>query len=146
MINWLQAGIGAVVTALVAFALHKVDIVALQEKQKADLKELAQTLDDKCKADKQITTEVSHAFESQIVDLHRQLDDAKRLRGSQCIIVQPPGDSPEHRPAPQPGQSVKQDGVHAAALLDFAGEAEKYRLQLIGCQSFVQKTWAANGQ
>jgi hypothetical protein len=43
-------------------------------------------------------------------------------------------------------KSSGQNGVTTDALYEFASDAEKYRIQLIGCQNFITKTWEAKNQ
>lgn len=97
-----------------------------------------------CDDDKKITSGVSNEYESKITDLNSQLASLKRVHPSRCVPIT--GQAVRRDAAAAAGQPVGSYGVDSDALLTFAAEAEKYRLQLVGCQSFINKTWAEHGQ
>lgn len=93
-----------------------------------------------CKEDKILTHEVSNDLQNKLHRLNRHLADIKRLRDNPtCMsITVPPG---QRDAGADRGKLSGQDGIRAEWLYDYAAEAEQYRLQLIGCQDFVNKVW-----
>lgn len=150
----------AVVTALlvggIGFGLHTCSVNSLEADHKAATeKAAAQCTTDKddlkatCRKDKQLTTEASNAFQSNIADLNRQLNTLKRVRqqtpgSAACVPVA--GTSGRSDGTAIGAKYAQPNGVDANALYDFAGECEQYRLQTIGLQRFVSATWQAKGQ
>lgn len=154
--NWQGLAVGAIVAGVIGWGVntwngwqHERDISALEDFYQGEQERIRAELTRECEKDKQITTEASNAYQSNIADLNRQLTDFKRVRSqssaaAQCVPVTRPAGG-LNGPA-QPGQSVAAHGLDANALYDYAAEAEQYRLQVIGLQSFVSRTWAAKGQ
>lgn len=91
-----------------------------------------------CAKAQNITNEVSHAYQVKIADLNRQLESL-RVRPPRCIAVTGEATS-RHNATAGEDEHGGQNGVPAAALYQYAGEAERYRLQLIACQDFLSKT------
>lgn len=94
-----------------------------------------------CLSDQQLTKDVSYDYQTKLANLNRQLATSKRLQrdDGKCTPVTSPAAG--HNGAAGAGQSVRPNGIEAGWLRDYAFEAETYRLQLIGCQDFVTKTW-----
>ena len=98
-----------------------------------------------CKADKAITKEVADELQTKNAALARRIADLKRLHPPTCIVPTP--NTAIGGNAGSSGTVASgTNGITADALLDFAGESERYRLQLISCQDFITKTWSAKGQ
>ena len=98
-----------------------------------------------CDADKKLTKEFSDDLQKKLSLNNDRLNELKRLRGNRCIV-------PTAKPTQQHDGSSERavlagaDGVTSDALYEFAAEAERYRSQLISCQSFVTKVWEKNTQ
>lgn len=93
-----------------------------------------------CQSDQKLTEGVSNDFQTKIRSLNRQLADLKRVRDNpQCTPVASPASGRDADAGA--GQPTGPHGIRADWLLDFAAEAEQYRLQLISCQDFIRKTW-----
>lgn len=143
LLKYWKFAAGAVPIALIAFALHnwRVDVInAAHARQIEQVKaEAVKGWEDAQK----ITYEVSNDYQKQLADLRRRLD-ARRMQPHVCVPVAPA--NPGGRDAATGAGPVRADGVDSQALLDFAAEAEGYRLRLSACQDFIRKTWASRGQ
>lgn len=128
----------AVLTALVAFGVHKLDVVRLEDKQIKALAAQQKQLVAACDKAQKITEEVSHDYQEQLYALGRQLDHLKRVRTtSQCV---PTTGGPAGRDGtPTGGKLSGTHGVRTDWLYDYAAKAEQVRLQLIACQNFIKK-------
>lgn len=146
-LNWIQIAGGAIVAFVISYCLHTVDLWWIEAGHAKELSDQKTTLIAECETDKTITKEASNDYQKKLSDTQRQLDDLKRVRPARCVPVSTPrpaagcdGAAGNEKPSGTDG------GISSTALLDFAGEAEKYRIQLISCQDFITKTWAAKGQ
>lgn len=132
-------------TAGLAWLLHSFDVSRLELQHAMDMNAQQKALEQSCKDDKAITTEASHDYQQKIAALTSQLAAVKRLQPSRCIMPATRAaagchDAAGDRKLPEP------NGIDTDTLYDFASEAERYRLQLIACQSFVERTWQAKQQ
>ena len=143
--NW-KSVLSVFATAFLAYGLHALDVYRLEDKERADLSEQATVLTNACKADKAITEGVSHEYEGKIFALNQQLDAIKRVRPTSCIVVQPSRAARGRDAASSTAKPARPDGITSDALLDFARDAEQYRLQLTACQAFIAETWKEKGQ
>jgi hypothetical protein len=89
-----------------------------------------------CAADKQITTEVSRDYQNNLAALRTRLA-AHRMQPDRCISVA--GAAAGHDATAGAAVDAGSHGVSSGALIEFAGDAEEYRLRLIACQRFVRK-------
>lgn len=149
MIALLLANWKSVVAAAAAFALslmlHKLDVHRIEAKHTAEILSVKAAMTAQCNKEKAITTEVSHAYQTELASLNRRLSDARRLHARSCVVVT--GAAAGHDGAASSGKSagsgVKGNRpVAAETLIDLFGEGEKYRLQLWSCQTFIKRTWA----
>jgi len=124
--------------ALIGLALHNIHVSLIRASHERDIVKAQQEIIKQCEEDKQLTQEVSSEFQTQISNLNRRLADLKRVRKPACIPVT---SSTSRCDATSRDGYVKRNGIDTRTLFDYAGLAEKYRLQLISCQSFVNKTW-----
>lgn len=92
-------------------------------------------------ADKALTEKVSHEYQNQISALNARVADLRRLRPDVCVAITGTaasgyvGPSAKDKPV---GQGVTgHPRIDYYKLIDRLQEGEKYRLQLIECQSFV---------
>lgn len=142
--NWkwiLSATVSTIATAGLAYLLHTVDVDRLEAEQRQAIID-QKTADTKsCNDDKAITEGVSHAYQDKLSALTDQLNTLQRVRPNVCIhIAAKPAAG--HNAASGTTKPADTHGtVDSASLYDFAGESEKYRLQLLGCQQFINETW-----
>jgi len=94
---------------------------------------------ERCQEDKKITEDISHGLQNSLDAANRKLNTLK-LRDSRCVLpVTKPATG--HDAAARKSLAAGQDGISTEALYDFAGDAERYRLQLVSCQGFIKKVW-----
>ena len=144
--NW-KTILGAVATALLAYLLHALDVGRLEAKERHDLAAQADALTHQCKQEKAITEGVSRDYQTKLGDLGSQLDALRLREPTRCVAVSASGSSGRRDAASGQSKPARANaGITSDALYGFAGDAEKDRLQLIACQSFITQTWAAMGQ
>lgn len=131
-----------VATAGLAWLLHSFDVGRIELQHAMDMNAQQTALQEQCRKDKAITTETSHDYQQTLSNLTDQLAALKRLQPSRCVMPAASA-APRCHDAAGGGKSAEQNGVDTDTLYDFAGEAERYRLQLIACQSFIARTWRA---
>ncbi|QDU26277.1 hypothetical protein ETAA8_13540 [Anatilimnocola aggregata] len=88
-----------------------------------------------CEAAQKQTQEVSRGYQNELAKLNSRLS-ALRMQPAKCVPV---STSSSRRDAASIGG--EHSGPHVVsdlALIELAGEAERYRLQLIACQAFAQ--------
>lgn len=135
--NWKWLGASAV-TVAVCFMLHKIDLMVVDAAHARELTAQAGRIEKICQQAQSITAEVSNDYQTKLSALDKRLADLKRLQ--RCVPVNHPADAAGGRDAaPGHGQLPGPDGVYSDVLYDFAADAEKVRLQLIACQSFIRK-------
>lgn len=140
--NWtgikITFGIGIaalIVIGLLYIRVLRADLAAMKLER-----DTAQVTLKNCQDDQKLTQGVSNVYQTKIRSLNRQLADIKRVRDNPGCT--PVANTTGGRDASAgTGQPFGQDGIRAEWLLDYAAEAEQYRLQLISCQEFIQKTW-----
>lgn len=126
------------ITAFVAFQLHKIDTARLEAKYQAALSAQEKQLNEACDKAQQINKEVSHDYQEQLSNLGRKLDTLKRVHANtQCVPIT--GTAAGRDGAAKPDKLSGPNGIRAEWLYDTAAEADKYRLQLIACQDFIKK-------
>lgn len=112
---------------------HSIE-VAISDQKAADIL--------KCNADKKLTNEVSQNYENQIFALNKRIGDLLR-KPARCVIAKSAGHSDA---APVTGANAGTYGISSEWLYQFAGEGERYRLQVIGLQDFINRVWQTNNQ
>lgn len=136
--NYLVGILCSILTALVAFGFHKIDVARLEAKQIKTLAAQEKQLNEACDKAQQITEGVSRDYQEQLSTLGRQLDTLKRVHANtQCVPIT--GTAAGRDGAAEPDKLSGPNGIRAEWLYDTAAEADKYRLQLIACQNFVKK-------
>lgn len=146
LLKYWQPILAAVLTAALSYGAHSLDVYRIEDNQRAALEQKATDDKKQCDDDKRITKEASDGFQKRLTDLSGQLDALKRVQPSRCIAVSTPVTACGRNAEASTGKHAGANGITSDALYDFAGQAEKYRLQLIACQSFINETWAAKGQ
>lgn len=145
-LNWIPLAVSAFLTAILALGAHLLYMAYVVEP--GHVKALAEqktALETSCQEAKKITEGVSDAFAKSSTDLADRLD-LNLLRPTTCILVPAPGPAGRDHAAAAATKLSQPHGIPAATFYRFAASAEKTRLQLIGCQDFIKKTWALNGQ
>lgn len=140
--NWTTVKIisGIAIAALIVIGLLYIRILCADLAAVKLERDTAQATLAACQSDQKLTEGVSNDYQTRIRSLNRQLADLKRVRDNpRCTPVADPASGRDAGTGA--GKPAGQDGIRADWLLDFAAEAEQYRLQLIACQSFIHKTW-----
>lgn len=136
--NYLVGILCSILTALVAFGFHKIDVARLEAKQIKALAAREKQLNDACDKAQQITEGVSHDYQTQLSALNNKLAALKRVRAKPgCVPIA--DTSTRHDGATNTGKLSGPHGIRPDWLYDTAAEADKYRLQLIACQEFIKK-------
>lgn len=131
---------GALFAFWLSLMLHNIDARFTKQYYERKLTEQKATVEAQCAADKKVTQEVSNDYQARLSALSSQLARARRLRDT-CVAVSPSDPTRGRDATASAGEPVQPNvGVAANALLDYAAEAEQYRLQLLGCQDFVNRT------
>ena len=140
ILNYWQIGVTAVLTGLIAFGLHSLDVGYLNSANQAKLDAQQKALVLNCNAIQQQSVKVSHDFQTKLNNLTLERD-ALRLRGNNQSSL-PNIVSTARRDATSTGQGHASGNArdNRQELYDFAAKAEKYRLQLKSCQSFITLT------
>lgn len=106
----------------------------IKAQHSAELSRQETSLTEQFRKNQTITNEVSNAFQNSLSSLSDRLA-ALRMRGAgECMPVSV---APSGRDGSSGAGHAGAHGVDPATLYDYAGEAERYRLQLIACQDFV---------
>lgn len=93
-----------------------------------------------CDADKKLTSEVSNALQKKLSATNARLSELKRVYSqTTCLPIARAAGGPD---AATGAKLTGPDGITVTALFDYAGDAEKYRLQLESCQQFISKVWS----
>lgn len=128
LIKFWQPILSATVALVFAYLLHTVVVNARLSAQEVDLR-LA------CAKAQSISYEVSREYQSNLSNLDNRLRDLNRVRA--CVPI---ANTTSGRDGSATGQGyARANGVDSKDLYDFAGDAERYRLQLVACQSFVRR-------
>lgn len=140
--NYLYAIITAVIVSLSAYGLHTLSVKHLEAEQLRAISALTA----QCNAQKAITEKVSNDYQKNLSVLNAKLADAERVYGGSCITILPNGSGRydaapgQKKPAGQSVGRIAAEGgtIEAGRFFTLIGEGEKYRLQLLACQSFVR--------
>lgn len=149
VIKYWQPIAASAATAAVALGLHMIASGLAEIRHDKELKSQAVAFLQQCKDEKAITERVAHDFQNKISGLNARLADARRLYDNACVnvIADTSGSSDGKAASREPsGSNVAGIKIRAGNLIDLAGEGEKYRLQLISCQTFISDTWASKKQ
>lgn len=139
LLKYRQAILAGVLVSALAFGLHRLDVYRIEALHRQQLANQKAELDAQCAADKALTKEVSRDYQTRLASLADQLARARRVRNTCVVPTTQPTDGRDA--APGAGEPVRPHvGVPADALLDYAAEAERYRLQLLSCQEFINRS------
>jgi len=98
-----------------------------------------------CNGDKKLTTEVQDDDQKRIDALDAELVRVKLRYASapaRCTPVYTTGSIKAGASGELRGSDDKPFGVSTEALLTYAGDAERMRLQVMACQDFINKVWS----
>lgn len=128
----------ALITALISFGLHKIDMARIEAKQVKALAAQEAQLTAACQKAQKITEEISHDYQEQLSAFNRKLAALKRVRTNpQCVPIADA--AARHDGAANTDKLSGPRGLRPDWLYDTAAEADQYRLQLIACQEFIKK-------
>lgn len=130
--------IGVILGLGMAILAYKAPLVGIQASHKRALEKQVTELTNQCEDQKKITEEVSHEYQKKLNALNVQLARLKRVQ-PRCIIPNRTNPTPGHDGSAQPRELAGSHGISTEWLIDYAGEAERYRLQLISCQDYVRR-------
>lgn len=140
--KWIASVVAAAtLTGYLAWNLHSWDVERINTKHEKALVAQAKALDDKCTADKQITTEVTNEQLRQIAGLNDQLAALKRVRPNRCVAVVP-GSARDGHAAAQDEKLPHAHGLFTDDLYQFAYDAEEVGIQLDSCQDYIRRAIA----
>lgn len=142
-IDWIKIGGGAGAALLVSWALHTLDVARIDAAWQKKLDNQKTELEAQCAEKVKLTEENSRDWQKKNFDLTRQLANLKRVYATACIVPVT-GQTGGGDATGGIGEHARQNGVTVGPLLDYAGECEGYRLQVISLQDFIDKTWAGN--
>ena len=140
VINWLHAGLGFVAGLLLAYAVGSAIIGIKEASFRHQLDAQKDSLEASCALDKKLTEENSHAYQKEIANINVELMRAKRLLPSKCVTPVA-GKTAGGDGAYKTGQYAGFNGVDSDELLEYAGECERYRVQVNSLQDFINKVW-----
>lgn len=137
--NWKLLAMGGAVIALFSSGYYVSSRIA-ESRQERALAAQELKLQAECAADKKLTEDNSHAYQTKVSALSRQLADARRMFSTKCIVPVT-GEAVGSHGGAGTGEHGRQNAVSAGTLIDYAGECEQYRLQVISLQEFINDTW-----
>ncbi len=126
------------------YGLHSFQINRLEAKHKTEIEAQRLVLTKSCEADKAITEKVDNGYQKNISSLHDRVADARRLLSSCQLSIKGnaasgyDGDAKRKEPL---GSGLGRDRqISSEKFIDLIAEGEKYRVQLLACQAFVNAT------
>jgi len=139
--NWIMVAIGAVPALALSFLLHTVSVNGIEAKQRDALAEQHKTLTEQCQADKKLTEDANVKYQSELDALNGKLAAVKLRKPARCVPVTTV--TPK-RPdaATTPAKLLGPYGLDSGWLYDYAGDAERERLKVIGLQKFIKDVWS----
>lgn len=142
---YITAAVTALLIGLAAYGLHSFSMAHAEKKHAAQLIALASAKDNACTLAKNITTGVSNDYQKDLtgLDADRAAVDSLLDRASACQpACAPSGCDAVAAGQKLPAGSAGMAGANPRKLIDIGRRAEKTRLQLKACQSFVRQTAA----
>ena len=130
--------VGGAVGALLMFAAMQARVWLLNASHALKIENVKASLIQQCEDNQNTTERFYNELETQNTALNRRVAELVRLQRNVRVTVTPP--STEHDGAARPGHADN-DGITAETLYTYAGTAERYRQQLIACQSFINHVW-----
>lgn len=124
---------------IVGYQAHSWIVESINKTHTKDIKDAVNEQKNICAAAKRITEEVSNDYQKSLSDLNGRVA-ARKLQPQNCIAVLS-GAASGHPAATGTNADGSAHGINVADLREFAADAERYRLRLIACQAFINKTW-----
>jgi len=134
-LNWRIYAAGIAVIA-VLFAANSVSNAYKQAALVPALQKQLQATIDACNKNNEITRKTSYAYQTELQNLNNKLANIKRLRPNKCVVLTTDSTSGLNAAA-STTINDRQNGLSSDWLYEYAGEAERYRLQVIFLQSFI---------
>lgn len=134
--NWryiLTSGL----TFVLAYFFHSLDVSYLEIKHAKQMQTQKEELVGQCKKAQKLTEDSANDLLKKTSDLTAKLNAYKLRLKSQPVPATNTASGNDGSP-----RSCQYAGSDSVDLLDYAADAEKYRLQLISCQNFITKVWA----
>ncbi len=103
------------------------------------LKEQSALLIGQCKDNIKITEESSNEYQKRLAVANRKLADYRKLYSG--ITVPITGEAGRSDASSRGAVDAGKAGVPVVALLEYGGECEQYRSQVIGLQGFINRVW-----
>ena len=91
---------------------------------------------EQCQLDMHLSNEVTNEYESKITDLNVKLRDLRRLYSTARIKIN--HSTVFNNATSTEKEFCRQNGIDASELIDYSEDAERTRLKLLGCQSFLK--------
>lgn len=139
MIALLIANWKSIAAAAAAFALslmmHKLDVHRIEARHEKEIASVRIAMTDACNKVQETTRKVSNEYQKNLANLNARLAAARRLHDNSCVAVAvsaAAGHDAAAAGAKSSGRNVSSD-----RLIEIAGKGEKYRLQLLSCQQFI---------
>lgn len=139
--NLITMGIGAALMAVVAFGLHSCDVARIEAKHKTELAAQADKINGQCTLAKAITTGVSndlqtnlHVLDADGAALDRLLPCASQPSASMVASAASGYDAAAA--AQKPDERIVRT-FEPRRVTAIVKKGEKYRVQLLACQAYV---------
>lgn len=131
---WPQIIAASVLTVLICYGLHSLDIDRVQSKAASTLASQMQFDIKQCESQKQITSKSETDYETAIAQRDA---DIKRLRNQPTKLVYITKPASSSNAANQPNQPSSANAIDSGRLYDFSGECEADRIKVNILQSFI---------
>ena len=142
--------VACILIASLAAGMHKLDVNRIEALHRNELQAQVSSSDKRCASDKALTKEVYDEYERKLNDHNEYAGIFKRVYSNTCILFSS-NTTIKHDGITSQGELTgsrleRDTRVSAERMIDFFTEVEKYRLQLMSCQSFITKVWASRKQ
>lgn len=147
MFNWLIFGAGVAITALVGYGLHSFDVNRLNAKHATELAAQATLINGQCTVAKAITTGVSNGLQINLGVLDADSAAIDRLlpctaERSASVVASPAAGYDAAAAATKPDERIVRT-FEPRRVTAIVKKGEKYRVQLLACQSYVDNVQKA---
>ena len=134
--NVIRIALGVIITAVLMYGYHMIAYGIQERRHSGEIKAISE----QCEKAQTITSEVSNEYQQKLADRDRALAAARRMLNNSGNQSSSSGGYNAATGSRKPyGQNVRCIEADPEELIDIASDGEKYRLQLMGCQSFVRK-------
>lgn len=129
--NW-KLIVAALTTLVLAFGVAFIDIILLEKRQVKALESQKNSIISQCKQVQQVTEIANAKLSSDRDALNTRLNALRVRYDNQCVPI---ANATNIRASG--ARHATTHGIDANSLLNYAGEAEIYREQLIVCEKFI---------